>query len=326
MSPIRALLVLAAVCCIGVVVAIPEDLYELQRRCWKDGCPARLVPRTIIANGGQPLTYDVTDASVAYPINLCKSTPREQRLYTDECRINGILGRDDVDVYLLDYNHTTKARATTRPINTVLLLLASDRTDNINVVLAAFVENLPAAADSSNKQVSESQVRAVATGIPASFRLAGSVVLSTRNKTPNYVVVEQGGLSYWTFDNYTSGCALTPPVGPPYFGYPFNLDQCDLSNGLRLNAAGATLPSAGRVFFVLYETHGRPVPYVFGTGADSPINYALVANGVVPGFLFPQFVLSPAERDILQGNLRMLSYVGDLTVDAGDVVTSFEPL
>lgn len=312
-----------ALCLAGLAVAVPEDDYELQRICWKDGCPARATPRIVPVSTGPPLVYGITDSSVAVPLAMCKSTPTDLRLYTDECRINAILARDDIDAYVLEYNHTTKGRGTTRPINTGLFLLATEHTDNVNVILAAFSDTLPASADSAHKDVAESDVRAQVSGIPATYRMVGSVSLSTRDKVPSYTVAEQGGLNYWTFDNFTSGCALTPPFGPPSFGFPFNLDNCNLSNGLRLNAAGVTLPSAGRVLFVLYEKRGRPVPYIFGTGADSPIDYALVYSGAVPAFLYPQFVLGPQERDILQANLRVLQEVGELTVGGFDVANHF---
>lgn len=320
-----SVLVLLAVV-FGCAVALPEDNYELQRICWEPSCKQRLAP-VVIPTGGPPLVYEQTDSSAAYPFYMNPSTLAAgfPNNFRDESRRNAILGRDDTDHYVLAWNHTGKS--TNHYINVQLLIMATTRTENVEVNIAAFSNaGFPAAAE-DHKLVNASLAAAAYPEILPGERLIGSVSLSTRNRPINYIVSEQNNVPYWTFTDYTSGCAATPPFGFPSFGFPYNLDNCNLTFGMRLNRALVELPTIGYVRFVVWETKGRPTPMIFGTGSYSLINYVLANSGALPPMMAAPFVYAnQAERDLANQNYGRLLDLGARTSDAFDVSRSFDLL
>ena len=310
---------------IVIASALPEDNYEYQLACWKSNkCTKRIPPAVVNVVGTPPLVYYQTDASVEYPYEFCRNTPSSSRLFTDECRIRAILTKDDVDVFSLKWNHTSPIRSnTSNYINTQLFILASDETDNVEIIVAAYADaSFPVLAE-SHKNITDDSIRARVAGIPVTHRLVGSVSLKTRDLAPNYFVKEENN-TYWTYPGYVSGCALTPPFGFPTFGFPFNLDNCDLSQGLRLNKNKVALPTSGSLLLYVYEKRGKVVPYTVGTGAYSLIDYFLVNNNIVPAMFYPQFAYVGDEKSISDANFRSLTELGHLTFNSLIISDTFD--
>lgn len=301
--------------------ALPQEAYENQRICWKQGdCIAR--PTTVNFPGG---SYYPSDGSFANPIPFGTNSlipvftnpptfpPQILNIntFTDQYRLYGILSRDDIDYGVLNYDHTITNRSTAEVLLSHLLVLGTEQTENVNVVWAIFGDaSLPATVDGT-KAVDENVIRSrvVDSGeaIPSSLRLLGSAKLSTLGRTPDYATLEQN-LNYYAPVGFTSGCVGFMP--------PFSYEGCDYTNGVKVNPNKVALPASGTLYYVLYEEKGRPTPYVLSTGSHSLLNY-------MSFFGPPQAPFNGADAFILGQNFQNLLDIGSIIYDGADLATEF---
>lgn len=282
-ASMRAILVLILVATTAVS-ALPQDVVEEQRMCWQNEgrCVTRPAYVTVPTSG---LTFLPSDGSPALPIPYGHLNAAGSNLYTDEYRAYGILGRDDVDAYELQYNQSANPLADASHVFlSNLFVMASERTTRVEVVWAVFGDAaaFTTSYDATARVISEADVRARAaaagTPVPADLRLLGSQVLATRDRAANYTVNEQK-VCYYAPAGFLSGCVRgtappfppgLPPLLPPY---TFDPPVCDFTNAIIVNPGKLGMPKTGRLLIVLYEKRGKPVPYIAGVGSHSLTNY-----------------------------------------------------
>lgn len=321
-------LLLSVLCLLGLIFAVsalPDEVYEAQRVCWKkDQCVQRTqyVPQP----SGDLLTP--TDGSIAVPMiaglntngNAAFGIP-STNVFTDQYRMNGQLARDDVDALEINYNHAAAGgRSTAEKLLSHLLVLSTEEATNVNVVWAIFGGATLAPSVDGQKVVAESVVRNRTGGaIPASLRLLASARLSTKDRTADYVVGETA-TTYYSPLGFSNGCVGFMP--------PFTYEGCDYANGIVVNPNKEALPSQGKFLVVLYEEKGKPVSYILSTGSHSLLNYLPIPP--VPAINFPGYTPSGpfagADPFILGRNFQKLLDFGELVYGGFDARQNLSPL